>query len=70
MEHIVRFVAGGLAVSAFPALGDIARPKRFAGLVTAAPSIVRVTLVIAIWQPGAEYAETEAVSMMAGAVSL
>lgn len=70
MEYIIRFVAGGLVVSAFSVLGDILRPKSFAGLFGAAPSIALVTLAIAITQHGADYAETEARSMMLGAVSL
>jgi uncharacterized membrane protein (GlpM family) len=70
MEYIVRFIAGGLAVSAFSALGDILRPKSFAGLFGAAPSIALVTLVIAVSQHSPEYAETEARSMMVGSASL
>ena len=37
-EYIVRFLIGGVAVSAFAMLGDILRPKSFAGLFGAAPS--------------------------------
>ena len=31
-EYIVRFLVGGAAVSALATLGDILRPKSFAGL--------------------------------------
>jgi hypothetical protein len=30
-EYVVRFLAGGVMVSAFAMLGDILRPKSFAG---------------------------------------
>ena len=48
MDAVVRFVVGGLAVSAFSVLGDILRPKSFAGLFGAAPSIALATLALAI----------------------
>jgi hypothetical protein len=35
-EYVVRFFLGGLVVSAFAMLGDILRPKSFAGLFGAA----------------------------------
>ena len=31
-EYVIRFLVGGLAVSAFAVLGDVLRPKSFAGL--------------------------------------
>jgi len=39
LEYGLRFLAGGIAASAFAALGDTLRPKSFAGLFGAAPSI-------------------------------
>src|SRR5208283_2188450 len=39
LDYVLRFLAGGIAVSAFAALGDALRPKTFAGLFGAAPSI-------------------------------
>jgi hypothetical protein len=38
-EYVVRFLAGGLLVSMFAVVGDIVRPKSFAGLFEAAPSV-------------------------------
>ena len=70
VDAIIRFVVGGLAVSAFAVLGDVFRPKSFAGLFGAAPSIALATLAIAVAQRGAGYAATEARSMMLGAVAL
>ena len=39
LEYGLRFLVGGFAVSAFAAIGDALRPKSFAGLFAAAPSI-------------------------------
>jgi Protein of unknown function (DUF3147) len=70
VDAIIRFVVGGLAVSAFAVLGDVFRPKSFAGLFGAAPSIALATLAIAVAQRGTGYAAIEARSMMLGAVAL
>jgi hypothetical protein len=70
VEYLLRFIIGGLAVSAFAALGDVLRPKSFAGLFGAAPSIAIATLGIAVWKDGSGYAATEARSMILGAVAL
>jgi hypothetical protein len=70
LEYASRFLAGGLAVVAFAALGDILRPKSFAGLFGAAPSIALATLVITIMQNGASFAAMEGQSMIFGAFAL
>jgi hypothetical protein len=67
-ELILRFVIGGLVVSAFAALGDVLKPKSFAGLFGAAPSIALATLGLTIAANGKMYAATEARSMIAGAL--
>jgi hypothetical protein len=69
-EYIVRFLVGGAAVSAFAMLGDILRPKSFAGLFGAAPSVALATLGIAIYQHGSAYAALQSQAMMAGATAL
>ena len=69
-ESIIRFVAGGLIVSAFAILSDMLRPKSFAGLLGAAPSVALATLGIAAAQHGARYAAEESWTMMYGAVAL
>ncbi len=70
MEYVIRFVAGGLVVSAFAVLGDLLRPKSFAGLFGAAPSVALATLALAIWKEGGHYAAIEARSMSLGALAL
>jgi hypothetical protein len=69
-EYFVRFLAGGIVVSAFAMLGDILKPKSFAGLFGAAPSVALATLGIAIYQHGASYATSQSFSMMVGAIAL
>ena|ERR1700745_298622 len=70
MELLIRFFVGGLVVSAFAVLGDIFRPKSFAGLFGGAPSVALATLTLTISKNGVGYAATEAKSMIAGAVAL
>lgn len=69
-EYLVRFLVGGFAVSAFAMLGDILRPKSFAGLFGAAPSVALATLGIAVYLHGAHYAAMQSQAMMAGAIAL
>jgi hypothetical protein len=47
LDYLLRFAAGGLIVSAFAVLGDVLRPKSFAGLFGAAPSVALATLSLA-----------------------
>jgi len=70
MDYVVRFFAGGFAVSLFAILGDLLRPKSFAGLFGAAPSIALATLTLAFWTHGRPYVSTEGRSMIIGAVAL
>ena len=44
MEYALRFLAGGIIVSAFAILGDLLRPKSFAGLFGGAPSVATARL--------------------------
>lgn len=67
-ELIFRFLIGGAVVSVFAALAEIFRPKSFAGLFGAAPSIALATIGITIEHSGKVYAATEAHSMVFGAI--
>jgi hypothetical protein len=69
-EYVIRFLVGGIVVSAFAMLGNLLRPKSFAGLFGAAPSVALATLGIAIYQHGASYAAVQSRTMMAGAIAL
>jgi hypothetical protein len=70
LEYALRFLAGGIAVSASAALGDTSRPKSFAGLFGAAPSVALATLLITLSQKGAPFAAIEGRSMIVGALAL
>ena len=52
-ELVFRFFLGGLLVSAFAVLGDLLRPKSFAGVFGAAPSVALATLALAVLSHGA-----------------
>jgi uncharacterized membrane protein (GlpM family) len=67
MQWMVRFLVGGIAVSLFATLGDVLKPKGFAGLFGAAPSIALATLGLTLYTEGNEFASMEARSMLAGA---
>jgi hypothetical protein len=69
-QYIIRFFAGGLMVSAFAAVGDVVRPKSFAGLFGAAPSIAIATLLIALLEQGPSYIAIEGRSMILGGAAL
>lgn len=65
MQLLWRFLLGGALVSAFAFIGDIVRPKRFAGLFAAAPSVAIATLALTAEASGADVAKVEARSMIA-----
>ena len=68
-EFVLRFFIGGAGISAFALLGDVLRPKSFAGLFGAAPSIALATVGMTIARHGKEYAAVEARSMVLGAIA-
>jgi uncharacterized protein DUF3147 len=70
LEYLLRFIIGGIAVSAFAAFGDAVRPKSFAGLFGAAPSVALATILITLSQKGAPFAAVEGRSMILGALAL
>jgi hypothetical protein len=49
VELVERFLLGGLIISAFAVVGDILRPRGFAGLFGAAPSVALATLTLTMW---------------------
>ena len=69
-ELVVRFLIGGTVVSLFAVLGELWRPKTFAGLFGAAPSVAIATLALAFHKEGAAYVATEARAMVIGTFAL
>jgi hypothetical protein len=68
-QYFFRFLVGGVIVSLFAELGDVLKPKSFAGLFGAAPSVALATLGLTIFTNGKIYAAAEARSMAAGSVA-
>jgi hypothetical protein len=68
-DLILRFLIGGIIVSSFALLGEILRPKSFAGLFGAAPSIALATIGLTIIHQGKAYAVNEARSMILGSIA-
>jgi hypothetical protein len=66
-EIVLRMIVGGGVVSVFALLGDLLKPKSFAGLFGAAPSVALATLALTVMKEGKAYASTEARSMILGA---
>jgi hypothetical protein len=69
IDLLLRLLIGGTIVSLFAILGDILRPRSFAGLFGAAPSIALATVGLTIHQHGNAYAALEARSMLLGAAA-
>ena len=69
-QILIRFLVGGAVVSVFAIIGDLLKPKSFAGLFGAAPSVALATLGLTVASEGLSYAAAEAHSMMAGAIAL
>jgi uncharacterized membrane protein (GlpM family) len=70
MEWLLRFLIGGGLVAVFSLLGDVLRPKGFAGLFAAAPSVALASLVLTGTYESAAVASASAHSMIAGAIAL
>jgi hypothetical protein len=68
-EILIRVLVGGVVVTAFTLLADLLKPKSFAGIFGAAPSVALATLVLTVMMEGTAYAATEARSMIVGAIA-
>ena len=68
-QILFRFIVGGAIVSVFAIIGDVLKPKSFAGLFGAAPSVALATLAMTIVSDGRTYAALEGRSMIAGAIA-
>jgi uncharacterized membrane protein (GlpM family) len=69
MELVLRFLVGGVVVSLFAMLGGALKPKSFAGLFGAAPSVALATISLTVLEKGTIYAAIEARSMILGAMA-
>ena len=69
LEYLVRFMIGGLFVTAFAVFGDVLKPKSFAGLFAAAPSVALASLLLTLHHQGRAFAAREAQAMIGGALA-
>jgi hypothetical protein len=69
IELVFRFLVGGAVVSFFAMLGDVLRPKSFAGLFSAAPSVALATVALTIHSNGKLFVAKEAKTMLLGAAA-
>jgi uncharacterized membrane protein (GlpM family) len=66
---LLRFLIGGLVVSAFAVIGDMVKPESLGGVFAAAPTIALATVILTTHKHGAAYVATEGRSMAGGAIA-
>jgi hypothetical protein len=66
----LKTVAGGSLVVGFSALSDALKPKAFAGLFAAAPSVALASLFVTVATNGSTRAALNAHSMIAGSAGM
>ena len=66
----LKALAGGSLVVVFSGLGDLVKPKSFAGLFGAAPSVALTSLVVTVLTSGPSKAAVSSRGMIAGAVGM
>jgi hypothetical protein len=69
-ELLIRFAIGGAVVSIFSLVSDLFKPKTFAGLFGAAPSVALASLGLTVLLNTKQTASLEARSMILGAAAL
>jgi hypothetical protein len=67
---VLRALAGGALVVVFALVSEIVKPKVFAGLFAAAPSVAIASLAITVLADGASRARQASIGMAAGAVGM
>ena len=70
LDLILRFFIGGAIVCAFSAISSVLKPKSFAGIFGAAPSVALATLGLTLAAKPAHDASLEGRSMLVGAAAL
>ncbi len=69
-ELIIRFVLGGLIVSIFAIIGEVFKPKTFAGIFGAAPSVALASLGLTFLTKSMQHASLDGRSMLCGGIAL
>lgn len=66
----LKVLAGGFFVVAFALISDVLRPKMFAGLFSAAPSVALASLLVTALAAKADEAAASAVGMLVGSAGM
>jgi hypothetical protein len=69
-QFAIRVALGGAIVLVFSVIGQVFKPKTFAGMFGAAPSVALASLALAACEHDKDYAAVEARSMLIGALAL
>src|SRR3954467_1165552 len=69
LATMIKAVNGGVFVVAFAIVGEMAVPKRFAGLFSASPSIARANLPVILVFEGTNAAQRQSTGMVIGALA-
>lgn len=67
---VIRAVAGGMLVLAFALISEAVKPKRFAGLFSAAPAVAIAGLVVTLTTSTGSDARDGSLGMLAGAAGM
>jgi len=68
--YVGKFLAGGTMVVLFALVSETFQPKRFAGLFSAAPSVLLASLIVTVVLKGTAPASASASGAVAGAVGM
>lgn len=70
MEIVLKAIAGGLFVVLFSLVGEVLRPKGFAGVFAAAPSVAIASLALTAHSKGTDAVRMSGQGMLVGAIAL
>lgn len=68
--YIARFLVGGALVCAFALVSEVCAPKRFAGIFSAAPSVLTAGLAVTLLAEATEKAALTAGGAATGAIGM
>ncbi len=68
--YVAKFLVGGVLVCVFALISQVCAPKRFAGLFSAAPSVLTAGLAVTLIAQSATKASPQAAGAVAGAIGL
>ena len=69
-QLLIRFFIGGAIVSLFSVAGEVLKPKTFAGIFGAAPSVAIASLALLAAQEGSDRTAIQGAAMVYGAAAM